>query len=180
MVLDTDDVEHRHVPVAGIDSDGLQSAYLLHDVAVLVEVDDTIQFHVVGTASEHPMFHDDLLVGDAILYASDIYERIEEHEGEDAHHDTEKISEGNAINATKQRTTYQKQDQRQLIDDPLQEMRLNDDGAELPVCRLAYAVAVFFHILSAMITLAFLFLSVFLLFVGRIDLHIDAVRAVNG
>ena len=129
---------------------------------------------------EHSLFNDDLLVGDAVLYASDIYERIEEHELEDAHHDTEKISEGNAINATKQRTTYQKQDQRQLIDDPLQEMWLNDDSAEWRVCRLTNAIMVSFHILSAMITLAFLFLSVFLLFMRRIDFHIDAVRTVNG
>ena len=91
---------------------------------------------------EHSLFNDDLLVGDAVLYASDIYERIEEHELEDAHHDTEKISEGNAINATKQRTTYQKQDQRQLIDDPLQEMWLNDDSAEWRVCRLTNAIMV--------------------------------------
>ena len=129
---------------------------------------------------EHSLLNDDLLVGDTVLYASDIYERIEEHDGEDAHHDTEKISEGNTINATKQRTTYQKQDQWQLVDDPLQEMRLYDDGAEWCICRLMNAIMVSFHILSAMITLAFLFLSFFLLFMRRIDLHIDAVRTVNG
>ena len=180
MILHTDDIERRHVLVASIDGDGLQGTYLLHDVAMLVEVDDTIQLHIVSAVLEYTLLNDNLLVGDAVLYASDIYERIEEHEGEDAHHDTEKIPERHAINATQQSTTYQQQDQRQLIDDPLQEMWLYDDGAEWRVCRLTYAVVVFFHILSAMITLAFLFLTVFFLFVRRIDLHINTISAVNG
>ena len=100
MVLQPDDIERRHILVASIDGDGLQCTYLLHDVAMLIEVDDTIQLHVVGAVLEHSLFDDDLLVGDAILYASDIHERIEQHEGEDAHHDTEKVPEGNAINTT--------------------------------------------------------------------------------
>lgn len=165
MVLQPDDIERRHVFVASIDGNGLQGTYLLHDVAVLIEVDNTIQLHVVGAVLEHSLLNNDLLVGDAILNASDIYKRIDQHEGEDAHHETEKVSAGHAINATHQRTTYQKQDQRQLVDNPLQEMRLYDDGTEWCVCRLAYAVVVSFHILSAMITLTFLFLSVFILFV---------------
>lgn len=180
MVLYSDDIEHRHVLVASVDGDGLQGTYLLHDVAMLVEVDDTIQLHVVGAVLEHSLFDDDLLVCDAILYASDIYERVEQHEREDAHHDADKVPAGHAINATQQSSTYQQQNQWQLVDNPLQEMRLNDDGTELRICRLAYAVMVSFHILSAMITFTFIFISIFLLFVRRIDFHIDAVRAVNG
>ena len=100
MVLQPDDIERRHVFVTSIDGDGLQGAYLLHDVTVLIEVDNPIKLHVVGDVLEHSLFDDDLLVGDAILYASDIYERIEKHKREYTHHDTEKVPEGNAINST--------------------------------------------------------------------------------
>lgn len=100
MVLQPDDIERRHVLIASIDGNGLQGTYLLHDVTVLIEVDDTIQLHVVGTMLEHSLLNNDLLVGDAILNASDIYKRIDQHEGEHTHHDTEKVPEGNAINST--------------------------------------------------------------------------------
>ena len=42
MVFHSDDIECRHVLVASIDGDGLQGTYLLHDISVLIEVDDTI------------------------------------------------------------------------------------------------------------------------------------------
>lgn len=76
MVLYTDDIERRHILVASIDGDGLQGTCLLHDVAVLIEVDDPIKFHVVGAVLEHSLLNNDLLVGDAVLYTSDINERI--------------------------------------------------------------------------------------------------------
>ena len=42
MVLHTDEMQSRHVPVSGIDGYGLQRTYLLHDVTMLIEVNDSV------------------------------------------------------------------------------------------------------------------------------------------
>lgn len=70
-------MERWHVLVTCIDGNRLQRTYLLHDATVLIEVNDTEEFHVVGTAFEHALLNDYLLVGDAVLYTAYIDKGVE-------------------------------------------------------------------------------------------------------
>ena len=60
--------------------------------------------------------------------------------------DNQDTLEHDAIHTTKQNACHDDEHERQLIDDPLQEMRLDNDGIERPRCRLSDAIVRRIHI----------------------------------
>ena len=107
------------VPVRRENAHRLQSAELLHQALMFLEVHDTVQFHIVHLSDEHTLFTDKLLDADVVVYPAQVDEAVQQ----DKRQEKEDSNPGNrvwhAFHAAVDATGTAHGKGRQLVDDEL-------------------------------------------------------------
>ena len=116
-------VEPGRVAVRREDAHRLQSAELLHQALVLLEVHDTVELHVVHLADKQPSFADMLLAADAVAYPAQVEEAVQQDKRQAEEDGYARNGKGHVLQASVDASGTAHGKGRQLVKDELHPVR---------------------------------------------------------